>query len=527
VSPSTQFHKIADETCKTLKLPPGSVEMMIGESEVNEYRTMSEMDIKSGIRLKCRMNVIWKIFVSKEKLTVEKISEGLKYVEKVLFSTVERIMSQGMFPEIKKKISENEKNEEIYSSLISLLKMILYRAAGMESGYGGNFFSYEMKESDLFEMIENKVKEIVVDERKKNSEMNECERDMILEYSFLMKNDEIEKELLKKLWKCLILIVQDGISKEKKKEEIEGLIGLRCICEWWSFFLSSFSLFLFHFSIDFYFSSFYFIIFIGNQGVLRNTSVVSEVKERREEYEKEVEGREKGEIEKRKLDKISFVCLLQIEFLLVKEEEEKKRFVKNNILPVLPFLLCGEEKEKEEEDSDGDHVENAIVFQFLCDYLLENDSLRSLLLSDERNLLLNKTLLFSLRRDSPFTRTLCLHVLYLLFHYGREEEMKLVMREGGMKCVVLKMREKEEREKDVKEKGKEALRRCLCRDPYGNRIPYRKKEGWKWKEIMREIMWMMEEEDVKETLIMSYPHGIYYFDVPSFNYGLGMCLHAR
>jgi hypothetical protein len=105
VSPSTRLIEIANETCETLKLPIGSVEMMIGDSEVNESRTMSEMEIKSGIRLKCRMNVIGNIFVSKEKITVEKISEGIKYVEKVPFPTLKRRMKNEMFSEMKKKIS--------------------------------------------------------------------------------------------------------------------------------------------------------------------------------------------------------------------------------------------------------------------------------------------------------------------------------------------------------------------------------------------------------------------------------------
>jgi hypothetical protein len=249
VSPSTRFIEIADETCKTLKLAIGSVEMMIGESEVNEYRTMAEMEIESGIHMKCRINVIWNIFVSKEKITVDKISEGIKSVVKVPFSTLKRIMRKEIFSEIKKKISENEKNEEIGFSLLSFLKMILYRGIGVESGHPWNYFYCEMSESGLKEMIENKVKEIVFSEEKKNSEMSECERDMILGYSFLMRWDKIEKELLLKLWKCLTLIVKEGISKGKKKEEREGLIGLRCICESGSFFLSYFSLFLFHFFI--------------------------------------------------------------------------------------------------------------------------------------------------------------------------------------------------------------------------------------------------------------------------------------
>jgi hypothetical protein len=245
-----------------------------------------------------------------------------------------------------------------------------------------------------------------------------------------------------------------------------------------------------------------------------------------EGYEKEVERSGKGETEKRKVDKISFVCLLQIELMSIEEEDEKKKFVKNHFLPVLPFLRCGEEKEREKEDSYEDDVEDATIFQFLCKYLLGNDSLRSLLLSDERKILLNKTLLFSFRRDSPFTRRECLNILCVLFRDGKEE-VEFVIREGGTKCVVLRMREKEEREDTVKIYGKYALMYCLFYSHDGNRIPYRMKEGWKGKEIMREMMWMMEEEDVKETLIMSYPSEIYNDDVPSFNHGLGMCLRVK
>jgi hypothetical protein len=146
------------------------------------------------------------------------------------------------------------------------------------------------------------------------------------------------------------------------------------------------------------------------------------VKEMCEEYEKEVERRGKGETVKGKVDKISLFCFLQIELMLSEdEEEERRKFVKNNLLPVLPFLLCGEEKEGEEEDSDGEEIRNAIVFYFFCDdRLLQNDSLRFVLLSDERKVFLLKTLFFCLRRDAPLTRRECLNVLEIVFNHGRE-----------------------------------------------------------------------------------------------------------
>jgi hypothetical protein len=277
-----------------------------------------------------------------------------------------------------------------------------------------------MKDSGMMGMMKNKVREIVFSEREKNSEMNECERDMIVGCSFMMKCWSIEKELLLKLWKCLIVIVKEGISNEKKKEVREGLIGLKCICGDDGFFLFSFSLCFFFIPLLCLIFFFSFIIFLVNRDVLRDTSIVSEMKKISSEYEREVERRGKGEIVKRKVDKISLAYLLQIEFMLIKEDEEKKKFVKNNLLPVLPFLLSGEEKERE-EDSEEEDIENGTVFKFLSSSVILNDnSLRSLLLSDERKLLLNKTLLFSLRRDSPFTRRECLDVLLTLFFYGRE-----------------------------------------------------------------------------------------------------------
>jgi hypothetical protein len=152
--------------------------------------------------------------------------------------------------------------------------MILDCGVGMESGNEKNSFYPGMKESGLKEMIENKVKEIVFSEEKKNLEMNECERDMILGYSFGMKNLEIEKELLLTLVECLIVIVQEGISKENNKEEREGLIGLRCVCEWIGFFLSSFSLIIFHFSIFFLFFFLFHHFHRQSEGSEKNISCI-------------------------------------------------------------------------------------------------------------------------------------------------------------------------------------------------------------------------------------------------------------
>jgi hypothetical protein len=114
------------------------------------------------------------------------------------------------------------------------------------------------------------------------------------------------------------------------------------------------------------------------------------------------------------------------------------------------------------------------------------------------------------------------------FFNKKEKEVRFVISSGGMKCDVVMMREKEEREDKVKENGKVAIIDCLCYSHYGNGIAYRMKEGWKGEEIMREMMWMIEEEDVKESLFMLFPYGINsFYGVPAFNYGLGMCLHVR
>jgi hypothetical protein len=97
-----------------------------------------------------------------------------------------------------------------------------------------------------------------------------------------------------------------------------------------------------------------------------------------------------------------------------------------------------------------------------------------------------------------------------------------------MKGVMLKMREQEEREGEVKEIGKVLFRHDLCHKPYGNRIQFRKKEGWKRKEMMREMMGMMEEEDVKESLIISFLDRLSQQNkVSSFNYGFGISLRVK
>jgi hypothetical protein len=212
---------------------------------------------------------------------------------------------------------------------------------------------------------------------------------------------------------------------------------------------------------------------------------------------------------------------------MMKKGTTKKKCVKNNLLPVLPFLLSSEEKEQELNKSDEEDFEKSYIFHFFWATFLFDKSLRSLLISDKQHPFLNKILLFSFRGNSPFTRRECLTVLKILLGVGAEEDVKFVSREGGMKCVVSRMRGNEERKEMVKENGKSTFIYCLCKCPYGDRSLYRMKEGWKSEEIMREMMWRMEEEDLVESVIMWSSAGLDKWDGVSINDGLGVCRSVK
>jgi hypothetical protein len=75
--------------------------------------------------------------------------------------------------------------------------------------------------------------------------------------------------------------------------------------------------------------------------------------------------------------------------------------------------------------------------------------------------------------------------------FGREREVEWIVKEGGMLAVVRRVREKEERNRNVTSYACWAAVSFLR--PSSARIR-RVREEWKGKKEWREVMWMMEEE---------------------------------
>jgi hypothetical protein len=89
------------------------------------------------------------------------------------------------------------------------------------------------------------------------------------------------------------------------------------------------------------------------------------------------------------------------------------------------------------------------------------------------------------------TRAMSLLLLHTLFIEGRESEVKWEVKEGGVLAVIRRVREKDERNRDVLCCG------CLAADQFLHlwSSQIRRVRGeWKGKKEWREVMWMMEEE---------------------------------
>jgi hypothetical protein len=83
-----------------------------------------------------------------------------------------------------------------------------------------------------------------------------------------------------------------------------------------------------------------------------------------------------------------------------------------------------------------------------------------------------------------------MHILKQIFEDAKEREVMWVMKEGGIMCVMKKMRDKRERDDSVSRKRIETLHKITMR--------------WKFRmenKGKREKAWMVESEGVIETIV--------------------------
>jgi hypothetical protein len=123
--------------------------LYIGEKEVNESRTMDEMDVSDGCVIVQKMSPLANL-LKPDTLTPSVLSSIVEYVENVELWTMDRILTNSLFG----KIGEVMKRKyDIYYPIVTILTSIGYRHA--VSGYPAYQLYDPMEECGIVKMLQD------------------------------------------------------------------------------------------------------------------------------------------------------------------------------------------------------------------------------------------------------------------------------------------------------------------------------------------------------------------------------------
>jgi hypothetical protein len=241
--------------------------------------------------------------------------------------------------------------------------------------------------------------------------------------------------------------------------------------------------------------------------VLEASTVSSNLRETREKVEKEMmERRKRGDKgDRRRTKEMKFILanLLYIEWkVFYYYQSTESSFIRNILLPLSEKNLSIEEEEEEEEEKaslppDSLNGDSLILSTIRDSSLSYSSHHADLLCCSERKVLFGNILSHSSFPFPPSTRLSSLNILENLFHHESTEEVKWVMREGGVIVVLRKMREKKEREDEVMKCNVNVLNEFLHSSEWERK---RRREEMKGMKEWREEMWKIEKEGGSDSL---------------------------
>jgi hypothetical protein len=203
--------------------------------------------------------------------------------------------------------------------------------------------------------------------------------------------------------------------------------------------------------------------------------------------ERVLKGRDEGKnVVEECEERMSLVSLLCCEYLL-SNDEKKNEFMRDVLFSLSTSLLDISHFTPKCDEADLFLTHLFSLLQLCCEY----PTYRSLLCCEKGRLQFGRILSMCNESGLDETRGISLELLRALFSWGEESEVAWMVKEGGIRTVIRRVREKEERNRHFMHNACWAAAEFLR--PYSDPIR-RLREEWKGKKEWREVMWMMEEE---------------------------------
>jgi hypothetical protein len=246
VNKNMRLMTVANVVCPRMNIPMGLGEIWIGDKEIDQFRTIAEMDVVEGNVLSFRLDPLADLILKKDSLTRWIIKKMIRYINTVPFWKLKRIITKELLIEVKKVMEKKKENIKIVNSLFSLLSSIAFRGAAQVNLEEMNEFSYVFDCSGLLSEMEEESKRILRMREREGEGMKKEDEERMMGYCLLMKWHFSDVRLLKDLSEYLMKGMEEGGEGEKDwMNEIKRSLCLGGICEDYCLFNLFFSFFYF------------------------------------------------------------------------------------------------------------------------------------------------------------------------------------------------------------------------------------------------------------------------------------------
>jgi hypothetical protein len=214
-----------------MEIPEIVGDIIIEGKEVNEYRTVNEMDLKEGSDLKVKLSGLGEMILKKEKLTSVVVEKAVEAVRKVPLEILKRNITSTYLKEVKEMIEKYKNEIDISCLMEKFLFEIGYRGVTSTRWQEFNYFKLEAEQNGIVEYFEERVKRIV-NAGEESERMSEKEERIMLIFSLLMKWEKVERQFGGKLVRRLLRIIfEEPKSPEERERRKTEIVALRCLCE--------------------------------------------------------------------------------------------------------------------------------------------------------------------------------------------------------------------------------------------------------------------------------------------------------
>jgi hypothetical protein len=195
------FGKLNERVSTTLEILPGLSFLYIGRKEVNDERTMDEMDVSDGCVIVQKMSPLANL-LKPGTLTPSVVSSIVKYVENVEIWKVKRVLTNSFFREIKEVMNLKKEN---YYPIVPILISIVYRHALRQSPTA--ILYSRMKECGIVKVLkgecERMLKSGIIEDEKETNKKDT----IILAFSLMMHFQVKKSSLCKRITEYLIKMI--------------------------------------------------------------------------------------------------------------------------------------------------------------------------------------------------------------------------------------------------------------------------------------------------------------------------------